>query len=502
MNAHRIFASVSGSNFLDGQFQTGGVADIPVIDPATETEIGIIAEPSATALDSAVEAANRAQRVWWRKSALDRAAMLHEISSKLQSLSPLLAEAMTREMGKPYRESIWEPGASANAFSYYAELAKHDGGRVAGPAVAGQIHLTLKEPLGVVVCVVPYNFPILLFAWATAAALAAGNAVMIKPSDLTSLTTLLCMKAFDHLPPGLVQVATGGPAVGKTLVSHKNTHGVAFTGSIANGQAVARTCADMFKPALIEASGNDAFIVMPSAPIDVAARGGAFAAFLNCGQVCTSAERFYVHEAIYEDFVARISKIATSMRVGSGLDAVDMGPFAAKRERDRYEPLIANAIKQGARVVAGGRRPSNLNRGWFVEPTVLSDVDPRSAIVNDEPFGPVAPIVRVRSLDEAIELANNSKYGLGANIYTHDLTEAMRAVHEIQTGIVWVNTPLNDNDAVPFGGRKMSGIGRELGSEGLEQFRHSKMAIIAPQALMNDEWYPYPEEPVFEGDKS
>jgi betaine-aldehyde dehydrogenase len=347
-----------------------------------------------------------------------------------------------------------------------------------------------------VVSIVPFNFPVLLFGWQCAAALAAGNAVIVKPSELTSLTLLMVMDAFDELPRGLVQTLTGGAETGRRLVEHPDTHAVAFTGSVAAAQAVAEAAGRRFKPVLIEASGNDPFIVMPSAPIEVAAKGAAFAAFLNCGQVCTSAERFYVHEAVYDQFLATLVEEARALRIGSGLDRIDIGPMASSRERDRVERIVARAVDQGARVHCGGQRPASLPRSWFFEPTVL-EVTHAMDIMHGECFGPLAPVCKVRKLDEAIALANDSQLGLGANIYTNDLAEAMRAVNEIESGIVWVNTPLNDNDCVPFGGRKLTGMGRELGAEGLEQFRRSKMVMIAPRAEADPEWFPYPDADAF-----
>jgi len=237
---------------------------------------------------------------------------------------------------------------------------------------------------------------------------------------------------------------------------------------------------------------------MPSAPLDTAVRGAAFASFLNCGQVCTAAERFYVHRDVYSRFVEGLARQASSLRVGNGLERVDLGPMASQRERGRYEGIVARALEQGARVVTGGGRPQHLARGWFVEPTVL-EVDADMDILRAESFGPVAPVCRVDSLEQAIELANRSEFGLGANIYTADLGEAMRAIHEIESGMVWVNTPLNDNDAIAFGGRKMSGAGRELGGEGLDQFRRSKMVMIAPRAEPDPEWFPYPDADAFRG---
>jgi betaine-aldehyde dehydrogenase len=485
-----IMREHSAHHFINGTYQRGKGVVHSVYDPATEEQIGGYADAAQEEIDQAITFANQAQKQWWALSALDRAEALHQIVEGLKQISSEIGECMTREMGKPFRESHWEATAPSSAFRYYAELARQEHGSVAGPAIAGQMHMTLKEPLGTIVSIVPYNFPVLLFCWQAAAALAAGNAIIVKPSELTPLTLLLLMRAFSHLPPGLVQVLTGGAEVGRYLVAHKQTHGVAFTGSVVAAQAVAQNAASLFKPALIEASGNDPFIVMPSAPVEIVARGLTFAAFLNCGQVCTSAERIYVHEAIYERFMDAFVTEASKLRVGNGLTCVDIGPLASRRELERVERLVARALEQGARLVTGGQRPAQQKSGWFYEPTIL-EVTHDMEIMHGESFGPIAPVCKVSSLNEAIALANDSEFGLGANIYTENLEESTRAINEIESGIVWVNTPLNDNDCVPFGGRKMTGAGRELGKEGLEQFRRSKMVMIAPKAIDDMEWFPY-----------
>ncbi|MDX2307363.1 MAG: aldehyde dehydrogenase family protein [Hyphomicrobium sp.] len=477
--------------YLNGAFAESRGAVYPVINPATEDVIGEIAEATPDEIDHAIAEAHRAQEAWWAMSGAERADIMHLVTRDTREMGAALAESLTREQGKTYKEAMDEIGWCASAMSYYAEVSRQEGGRVHGPSAPGQLHLTMKEPLGVVTAIVPFNYPYLLLFWQVAAAVGAGNGVVIKPSDYTSLSTLLLMEAFKALPPGLVQCVTGRGAAGQRLVEHAGIDGVAFTGSVKTAQYVAHACANTFKPALIEASGNDPFIVMPSAPIDIAARGVAFAAFLNAGQVCTSAERIYVHEAMHDRFVETLAGEARKLRIGNGLHKVDMGPMVSERERDRYEAILAGAIRQGARVVTGGGRPAGLNRGWFTDATVLADVTPEMDIVNDESFGPVAPIVRVRDLDEAITLANRSRFGLGANIYTKELSEAMRAVNEIQSGMVWVNVPLLDNDAVPFGGRKLSGTGRELGIEGLDQFRHTKMVLIDPEIREQQGWFPY-----------
>ena len=489
---------LSGMHYIDGAYRAGGGPRRDIVDPATGAAFAQFAEATPAEVETAIAAAGRAQKQWWALGALDRANALHRVAARLVEMSAQAGECLTREMGKPFRESNWEIGASASAFRYYAELARHDQGRVSGPVIAGQLQMTLKEPLGTVVSIVPFNFPVLLFGWQAAAALAAGNAVIVKPSELTSLTLLMVMEAFDELPQGLVQTLTGGAAAGRHLVEHPGTHAVAFTGSVPAAQAVAEAAGKRFKPVLIEASGNDPFIVMPSAPVEVAAKGAAFAAFLNCGQVCTSAERFYVHQDVYERFVAALAHEARALRIGSGLGHVDLGPLASSRERDRVERIVARAVEQGAKVVCGGKRPAHLPQGCFFEPTVL-EVSHAMDIMHGECFGPLAPVCKVRDLDEAIRLANDSDFGLGANIYTGDLAEAMRAVNEIESGIVWVNTPLNDNDCVPFGGRKLTGMGRELGAEGLEQFRRSKMVMISPTAEADPEWFPYPDRDAWPG---
>ena len=414
----------------------------------------------------------------------------------------LVGEMLTREMGKTYKEAVDEVTWSASAVDYYAEVARHEAGKVLGNTVDGQFHFTTKDPLGVVVIILPFNYPLCLLCWQAAAALASGNAVIIKPSELTTLTTLEFTAAFDGLPAGLVQVVAGAGAVGRQLVESEDTHMVAFTGGIATGRIVAESCARLYKRTLIETSGNDPFIVMPSAPLEVAARGAAFGAFLNCGQVCAAAERFYVHESVYEPFVERLVHFARQVRIGNGLDRVDMGPLAAQRELDRYLAVLEQAKADGGRVLAGGGRPAGLKRGWFADATVLGDVPPGAAIMNNESFGPVAPVCRVRDFDEAITLANRSRYGLGATIYTLDLEESMRAVRELEAGMVWVNAPLLDNDAGPFGGRKQSGLGRQLGAEGLDSFRHTKLAMIDYAARPHDFWwFPYADAESFPGSR-
>ncbi|MEM7189379.1 MAG: aldehyde dehydrogenase family protein, partial [Pseudomonadota bacterium] len=482
MSIRQKFSDLSNTILLDGAFRQSASGEaLDVIDPATENRIGEIAETSPAEVEQMIDAAAKAQRIWWKKSGLERCDILHEIANDLLALKPQLAEALTREMGKPYKESADEVDWSVSAIRYYAEMGRNEIGRVLGSAVEGHFNYTLKLPHGIVVSIQPFNYPMTLLAWEGAAALAAGNALIVKPSEYTTLTTLLFSEPFNrHLPEGLYQVATGAGDTGRRLVEHMKTNMIAFTGSVPTGRAIARTCGDMMKPSLIETSGNDPFLVMLSAPLDIAARGAAFAAYMNCGQICVSAERFYVHEDIHDAFVEKLIEHARAIRIGNGLDKVEMGPMVAEKERTRYEGVLERAREQGAQVALGGGRPAGFNQGWFVEPTVLTDCTPDMDIFNKESFGPVAPICRVKSFDEAVERANASIYGLGACVYTTDMQESLRAGEEIDSGMVWINAPLLDNDAGPFGGTKMSGMGRQLGAEGLETFRKTKLVWLDP----------------------
>ncbi len=496
------FKRLNGNIFLGGQSRrSAGTAAQDIINPATEEKLGDIVETTPEEIDEATQIAKEAQMKWWAMSGLARSEVMHEVANNMHHMRPRLAEAMTREMGKPFKESMDEVEWSISAIRYNAEVGRSDTGRVMGNEIEGHLNYTIKMPLGTVVSIQTFNYPMVLLAWQSGAALAAGNAVICKPSEYTTLTTMLFAEAYAPLPEGLFQVVTGAGPAGKQLVEHPDTHMVAFTGSVPTGQAISETCGRLMKRCLIECSGNDPFVIMPSADMDIAARAASFSAYMNCGQICVSAERFYVHNDIHDEFVEKLTEQAKSIRIGNGLDKVDMGPMVAEKERTRYEAVLENAKKQGANVVLGGGRPSGFNQGWFVDTTILTDCNQEMDIFNNESFGPVAPICRVDSFDEAMQLANDSRFGLGANIYTRDLREAIRATEQMEAGMVWVNAPLLDNDAGPFGGTKMSGMGRQLGPEGLETFRQTKFIMIDPDCTDAQDgwWFPYKDEEMFPG---
>jgi acyl-CoA reductase-like NAD-dependent aldehyde dehydrogenase len=431
--------------------------------------------------------------VWRRLSAGDRAELLHEVAARLTANTEALATLLTREGGKPLVENRDEMGWSAACFRYYAELGRNTRGRVIPSNEPSQLALVLKEPYGVVGAIVPWNYPILLLAWKVAPALAAGNTVVIKPSEMTPLSTLALAQVFAHLPPGVVNIVTGyGKDAGEPLVLDPRVRVIAFTGSLETGRHIARIAADQIKKLHLELGGKDAFIVAEDADLDIAVPGVAWAALLNTGQVCTSTERVYVHESIAPRFIERIVEYARGLRLGSGMNPeTDVGPMIGAPYRAKVEAHVEDARAHGARILTGGQRPASQPRGFFYEPTVLTGVDHSMRIMREETFGPTIPIMTYRSFDEAIQLANDSPFGLGANLYTHDARKVKQFYEDVQAGTLWVNDPLTDNDAGPFGGMKMSGNGRELGEEGLDEFRETKHLHWDFEAGAKPWWYPY-----------
>jgi acyl-CoA reductase-like NAD-dependent aldehyde dehydrogenase len=478
---------------IRGEQVEGQGAPLAVENPATEERLAEVRGPSPDQLDAAVAGAREAARGWASTPAVERAEMLHEVATRMRAMTDSLARAMTLEGGKPLIENSDEVGWTAAAFDYYAEMGRNFAGRVIPSIESTQLALVVKEPLGVWGCIVPWNYPLLLLAWKLAPALAAGNAVVAKPSELTPVSTLMLASCFSDLPPGVVNIVAGAGDVGASLVSDSRIDGVAFTGSVATGKRVAAACAQRVARMNLEMGGKDPFIVCAdvAADVSVAARGGAWAAYLNAGQVCTSAERFYVAREVYDDFLDAFVSHTRELRVGDPLDpSTDVGPMVSAAQRSKVEAQVSAAVGLGAELVVGGDRAGH-ERGHYFAPAVVTGAAASTDLLREETFGPVAPIVPVASLDEAIELANSTPYGLGANVYTRDLETAVRCMREIRAGTVWINDPLTDNDAGPFGGFKQSGFGRELGQEGLEAFQETKHVHIETKIAPKEWWYPY-----------
>ena len=468
---------------------------IDVHNPATEEIIEQVPSGSQADVEHAVEAAKIAFDSWRKTPAIERAALLHEASAKMRANWDELVNMLTLEEGKPVSENEEEMEWVAGTFDYYAELGRHSRGRVLpSPEPENQLNLVLKEPYGVVACITPWNYPLLLLAWKIAPALAAGNTVVIKPSEMTPLSTLLLVeKCLDHLPPGVVNVITGyGLPVGEALVKHPDVPVIAFTGSLETGQRISMQAAPLIKHLHLELGGKDAFVVGPDVDVELSAKALAYSALLNCGQVCTATERVYVAEALGPDFTDALVAEVKDLRLGPGIEpTTDIGPMIGDKYRSKFESHVQEAQARGAKILTGGKRPPQFEKGFFFEPTVLTGVDHSMLIMTEETFGPAIPIMTYKTFDQAIQLANDNKYGLGAVLRSNDASLIKTFFEEVRAGTIWINDPLTDNFAGPFGGMKMSGNARELGAEGLESFLQTKHVHWDFSPEPKDWWYPY-----------
>jgi acyl-CoA reductase-like NAD-dependent aldehyde dehydrogenase len=491
---------ITAQLFIDGQWVDGATgARLDVDDPATGEVIGSVPAGGADDVGRAVAAAHAASTAWRWLSVDERAALLHEAADKTLAHWADLLDLLTREEGKPKPEQEEELEWSATPLRYYAELARNQRGRVIPSSEPrNQLSLVLKEPYGVVGAIVPWNFPLLLLSWKLAPALAAGNTLVIKPSEYTPLITLEWIRrCFDHFPPGVVNVVTGtGPEAGEPLVRHPDVRVIAMTGSVETGQRIAEVAAPMMKHLHLELGGKDAFVVAPDAQIDTAVDALAYAALINTGQVCTSSERVYVPATRHDEIAEALAETVSGLRLGHGLDdETDVGPLRAERFRAKVERHVDDAVARGARVVTGGRRPPALEHGYFYEPTVLVGVDHDMLLMTEETFGPVIPLVAYDDIGQAIDWVNAHPMGLGATIRSNDPHTVKRFFEEVKVGTVWVNDPLTDNLAGPFGGMKLTGGARELGEEGFEAFLESKHVHWDFSEERKDWWFPYGSGP-------
>jgi betaine-aldehyde dehydrogenase len=480
---------------INGEFvEARERGELEILNPATEEVLEVVPRAGAEDVASAVTAALAAYDSWRKTPAPERTAMLHTVAEKTEQHRDELARLLTLEEGKPLPENEEELEWAINTFHYYAELGRHDRGRVIPPGDPDQFNFVLKVPYGVVACIVPWNYPLLLMAWKVAPALAAGNTVVIKPSELAPLAVLrMAELAFDHLPPGVVNVVTGyGPEAGEPLVKHPQVPVVAFTGSLATGQHIASLTAPMMKKMHLELGGKDPMVIGPDIENEVAVSALAYAGLINTGQVCTSTERVYVPADRYAQFSEELADFVGRLRLGNGLEPdVDLGPMIRDKFRQNVEHQIAQAVNSGANVLVGGKRPERFARGFYLEPAVIVNVDHNMELMRAETFGPVLPLMPYQDFDEAIRLANDSPYGLGASLMSHDPRLVKRFFEEVDAGTIWINDPLTDNYAGPFGGMKMSGLGRELGQEGLDEFFEVKHVHWDMVGGLKEYWYPY-----------
>lgn len=452
-------------------------ATFDVADPATGEVIAKVADVGVAETTRAIEAAAHAQKGWAARTAKDRARILRRWFDLMIENTEDLAQIMTAEMGKPIGESRGEVAYAASFIEWFAEEGKRAYGDVIPTHDAGKRLLAIKQPVGVIAAITPWNFPQAMITRKVGPALAAGCASVTKPSSLTPLSALAAaeLAARAGVPSGVVNVVSSSSsrAIGLELTTNPIVRKVSFTGSTEVGKVLLKQAADSVKNVSMELGGNAPFLVFDDADLDAAVEGAIASKYRNTGQTCICANRMYVQEGIYEAFAERLSIAAANLRVGPGTDeAVDVGPLVNDEALEKVEQLVSQARERGARVLTGGSR-HELGR-TFYEVTVLADVTEDMDIAREEIFGPVAPLYRFSTEAEAIELANDTPYGLASYFYAADLGRIWRVAEGLEYGMVGVNTGLISTEMAPFGGYKESGIGREGSYQGLEEYLETK----------------------------
>jgi aldehyde dehydrogenase (NAD+) len=455
-----------------------------VINPATEEVIASVPAAGTADLDAAVAAARAAlDGPWGRMSARERGRLVSKIADRLMERADEVARLETLHNGKPISESRHiEIPAAAECFEYYAGWADKVTGETI-PVKGSYLTYTLREPVGVVAAIVPWNFPLLLAAWKIAPALACGNTVIVKPASQTPLTALALGEIAIEvgLPPGVLNVITGaGSSVGQAIVEHRGIDKIAFTGDTSTGRSIMKSAADTLKRITLELGGKSANIVLADADLDAAIRGATVGIFYGKGEVCAAGSRLLVERSIKDEFIDKLATRAKKMVPGDPLDPkTRFGAIASRKQLDTVLRYIESGTREGATLVAGGRRADiGTGRGYFMQPTVFADVTPAMTISREEIFGPVLAAIDFADLDEAIATANESPYGLAAGVWTRDIRKAHHAAKKLQAGTVWVNTYNVYDTAAPFGGYKQSGFGREMGMHALEHYTQVKSVWV------------------------
>ena len=456
-----------------------------IINPATGVEYAIVPESQPEDIDQAVKAARAAfDNGEWRKvNAQQRGKLLLRLSQAIFDNSRDIVELEVENNGKPQREAEGDVTDAANCFEFYAGLCtKLHGETMQVPA--NSFSYVVREPLGVCAQIIPWNYPFLMCAWKLAPALAAGNCVVLKPSELTPITALELAKLVDQVgfPPGVVNIISGdGPVAGNALTHHPQIDKIAFTGGTITGKKIMEAASQNLKKITLELGGKNPAIFFDDCDMNIAADWGTFASFANQGQVCSAGSRLLIQENIYDDLVDRLIEKTKKIRLGFGMtEGVTMGPLISEAHRAKVESYIKIARDEGAKLLIGGDRPSDssLQNGWFLNPTIFSDVTPSMRNANEEIFGPVMSIIKFKTEEEAIAIANNSQYGLAGGVFTRDLTRAHRVTQQLSCGLVWVNSYHPTFNELPWGGYKQSGTGRELGLYGIEGYMETKQVNI------------------------
>jgi succinate-semialdehyde dehydrogenase / glutarate-semialdehyde dehydrogenase len=465
-------------NLIDGSWR--GAGNVAIRNPATGTLLAQVPNGGAAEAAAAVEAAERAQKPWAALTAKQRGALLRKWFELIIAARDDLALIMTSEQGKPLAEARGEIDYAASFIEFYAEEAKRVYGEtIPSPWPDARI-LTLRQPVGVVAAITPWNFPAAMITRKCAPALAAGCACVIKPALETPLTALALGELAQRagFPPGVLNIVTGdAAAIGKVFCEHPAVRFVGFTGSTEIGKLLMRQAASGVKKVGLELGGNAPFIVFDDADLDAAVAGAMAAKYRNMGQTCVCANRIYVQDSVYDAFAARLAEATAKLKVGDGTqDGVQQGPLITPKAVDKVEAHIADALSKGARVLTGGKR--HALGGTFFQPTVLADVTPDMIVARDETFGPVAPLFRFRDEADVIAQANATQYGLAAYFYARDLGRVFRVAEALEYGMVGVNSGIISTEVAPFGGVKQSGLGREGSRHGIEEFVEIKYVLL------------------------
>ena len=452
-----------------------GDSTMEVINPATEEPVATCPRASIGQLDQAVAAAKAAFPAWSKTSMDERRKVLVAIADVIQANVADLGRLLTQEQGKPLQDAMGEVFGASAFFRYFASLDLP--AKVVSDDDKSRVEIR-RRPLGVVGCIVPWNFPVILMAFKVPAALLAGNTVILKPAATTPLTALRFGELIkDLVPPGVVNVITDANDLGGAMTSHPDIRKISFTGSTETGKKVMASAASALKRISLELGGNDALIVLDDVNVAETAPKIFGAAMQNAGQVCVAAKRIYVHESMYDAMCDELVKCANAAVVGDGLEqGTQMGPLQNKAQFDKVMGFLDNAAKDG-KVIAGGGRKGD--KGYFINPTIVRDIAEGSQLVDEEQFGPVMPIIKYSDPADAVARANASIYGLGGSIWAKDSDRAWDLAENMESGSVWINKHADLRPDLPFGGSKFSGIGSELGEEGLKEFTQVQVLNMA-----------------------